>query len=252
LAALGLLLSACGGDSAESAVVDFAEIAASEPQFTFDPSATNARLDVETTIRTVCAVAYGETSDLGELATDQNMEAGGHQDHGPVLTGLQPEATYFYRLQGVGPDGTVYQSEILTFSTPAAEVIEAGSGPSITVVDVSSEYSDAFAATNAVDGNPSTEWSTRGDGDDAYIVIDLGAETAVTAVRFVTREMSDGSSVATTYTVTVDDGPMFGPFDAGLDPPLVGVEFTGRILRFDIESSTGGNTGAVEIEVHRG
>jgi hypothetical protein len=118
-----------------------------------------------------------------------------------------------------------------------------------TVVDVSSEFSAAFAAINAIDGNPNTEWSTRGDGDEAYIVIDLGVETAVTAIRFVTREMSDGSSITTTYTVTVDDGTVFGPFDAGLDPPLV---FTARILRFDVESSTGGNTGAVEIEVHRG
>ena len=62
--------------------------------------------------------------------------------------------------------------------------------------------------------------------------------------------MSDGSSITTTYTVTVDDGTVFGPFDAGMTPPLVDVEFSGRILRFDVESSTGGNTGAVEIEVY--
>ncbi len=254
LIALGLVVVACGGASvnATSSVADFAEIAASEPTFTFDLSAGTARLRVDTTIRAVCAVAYGETEDLGALSTDQDMEAAGHRSHGPVLTGLQPETTYFYRLQGVGPDGTLYQSELLTFTAPAAHEADAGTNRAsfATVVDVSSEFSGAFAATNAIDGDPGTEWSSRGDGDGAYITVDLGAEIAVTAIRFVTREMSDGSSITTTYTVTVDEGTVLGPFDAGLEPPLVDAEFTGRILRFDVESSTGGNTGAVEIEIY--
>ena len=254
LAACGLLAAACGGgsDDGASEVADFADIAASEPTFTFDPSSTTARLRVDTTIRTVCAVAYGETEDLGSLATDQDMEAAGHQDHGPILSGLAPETAYFYRLQGVGPDGTLYRSALLTFTTPAAEEADAGTNRALsaTVVEVSSEFSDAFAAINAIDGNPATEWSSRGDGDGAHITIDLNTEAKVTGIRFVTREMSDGSSITTTFTVTVDDGNVFGPFDAGLTPPLVNVEFTGRILRFDVDSSTGGNTGAVEIEVY--
>jgi hypothetical protein len=36
---------------------------------------------------------------------------------------------------------------------------------------------------------------------------------------------------------------------AGLTPPFADVALTGRILRFDVDASTGGNTGAVEIEV---
>lgn len=244
----GLVVSACAG---ASEVPDFAEIAASQPTFTF-PSATSARLDVQTTIQAVCAVAYGETEDLGALATDQDMDAAGHQDHGPLLVGLAPNTTYFYRLQGVGPDGTLYQSELFTFATPAAQEASAGENLALTasVVDVSSEFSDDFAAANAIDGNSATEWSSRGDGDDAHLTIDLGAETGVTGIRFATREMSDGSAITTTYTVTIESGTVFGPFDAGLTPPLVAVEFTARTLRFDVDSSTGGNTGAVEIEVY--
>jgi len=249
---VALVAAACGGaGTATSTVADFSEIAVGDPTFTFDPSATTARLRVDTTVRAVCAVAYGESASLGSLATDQDMDAAGHAQHGPVLTGLKPETTYYYRLQGVGPDGTLYQSELMTFTTPAASEAVAGANLALeaTVVDVSSEFSDAFAAANAIDGDPATEWSTRGDGDDAYITIDLGAERTVTGLRFVTREMSDGSSITTTYTVTVDDGEVLGPFDAGLDPPLIDVAFTGRVLRFDVETSTGGNTGAVEIEI---
>ncbi len=249
LISLGLVLAACGGGSN---VADFTEIAASEPMFEFDPSGTVVRLHVDTTVDAVCAVAYGETEALGALATDQDMDAAGHQDHGPILAGLEPETTYFYRLQGVGPDGTLYQSELLTFTTPAAA--EAGAGTNLalaaTVTEVSSEFSDAFAAANAIDGNPATEWSSRGDGDDAFITLDLGTKTTVAGLRFVTREMSDGSSVTTTYTVTVDGGETLGPFDAGLTARLVEVSFTGRVLRFDVATSTGGNTGAVEIEIY--
>ena len=249
LAILAAALTAC---SDASGVADFSEIAVSEPTFTFDPSATTARLEVETTIPTVCAVAYGEGESLGSLATDLDMAGGGHQDHGPLLTGLQPDTTYFYQLQGVGPDGTLYQSEVSTFTTAAAT--ESGAGDNValaaTVVDVSSEFSAAFVAGNAIDGNPATEWSSQGDGDDAFITLDLGSATAVTGLSFVTREMNDGSSVTTRYTVIVDDTDRYGPFDAGLTPPLVDVDFSGRILRFEVDSSTGGNTGAVEIEVY--
>lgn len=254
LATCGWLLAACAGGSERAPATDFAEIAASDPTFAFDPSSNSARLTVDTTIETVCAVAYGETGDLGALATDQDMDAAGHLDHGPILTGLAPETTYFYRLQGVGPDGTLYQSELLSFTTPEAQETAASNNLALSasVVDVSSEFSTAFAAANAIDGDSATEWSSRGDGDEAYLTIDLGAEATVTRMRFVTREMSDGSGITTTFTVTVDDGSTFGPFDAGLTPPLVDVAFTGRILRFDVVGSAGGNTGAVEIEVYGG
>ena len=250
---LFLLLAACSDaeQAARDGVVDFDEIAVSDVAFVFDSSATSARVEVETTIRTICAVAFGETEDLGRLATDQDMDAAGHLDHDPVITGLQPETEYFYRLQGVGPDGTLYQSGLLRFATPSAEKDSGATNLALTatVIEVSSEFSADFGGVNAIDGNSSTEWSSNGDGDSAYIIIDLGRAVEVSGFRFVTREMSDGSSIATSYTVTVDDA-VFGPFGAGLDPALVEVDFIGRVLRFDIETSTGGNTGAVEVEVY--
>lgn len=254
IAVLALVATACGGaesDVGSSDVRDFSEIAVGEEVFTFDPAATSGRISLDTNILAICAIAFGETEELGRLSTDQAMDPGGHVDHGALLTDLEPETTYFYRLQGVGEDGNLYRGELSTFTTPAAQEVDAGSNLAVgaTVIDVSSEFSDSFAGANAIDGSPSTEWSTSGDGDDGFITIDLGSPESVVAVRFVTREMSDGSSIATTYTVTVDDGEVLGPFDAGLDPPTIDVEFTGQVIRFDIVSSTGGNTGAVEIEI---
>lgn len=210
-------------------------------------SGRTATLTVETSIDAVCAVAFGETEALGNLATDQDMGGVGHDDHSAVLTGLTPDTEYFYRLQGVGSDGRLYQSDLMTFRTPpgdAAPTEDANLARGAMIVDVSSEFSAAFAAVNAVDGDPATEWSSRGDGDDAYITIDLGRPVVVTAVAFETRSMADGSAIAETFTVTVD-GVTYGPFDVGLAP----VDFTAQTIRFDVATSTGGNTGAHEIAV---
>lgn len=55
------------------------------------------------------------------------------------------------------------------------------------VVETSSEFNENFAGSNAIDGSLATEWSTRGDGDEAFIVIDLGAPQEITGVGFRTR-----------------------------------------------------------------
>jgi len=246
-----VLAGACQNTAGEGEeVLDFAQIAEAGPTIETSPSGISAVLQVTTTIDAVCAVAYGETETLGNLATDQEMGAGGHSDHEVLLTGLAPDTEHFYRLQGVGADGRLYRSEILTFRTPpASEVLP---GPNVAVgsevVEVSSQFSEDFSGVNAIDGDPATEWSTAGDGDDAYLVIDLGREVDAVAVGFHTRSMSDGSATAETFTVTVDNADTHGPFPVG----RADVSFTGQVIRFEVDSSTGGNTGATEIEVFEG
>lgn len=117
---------------------------------------------------------------------------------------------------------------------------------------MSSEFSADFAGLFAIDGDLATEWSTTGDGDDGFITVDLGAERDLGGVEFVTRAMADGTARTGTFTVTVDDGDLLGPFPAGTvaQPDPVDINVTGRRLRFDIETSTGGNVGAVEIRVY--
>lgn len=246
---LATVSAACGGAFSEP-VARFEEIAVSGPEIEVDPSGTVAVLTVETSIDAICAVSYGEGEPAGSIATDREMEPEGHSEHRAILSGLKPDTEYSYRLQGVGTDGRLYQSEVFTFRTP--EVSESALGPNLakggTVIEVSSEFSSSFAAANAVDGDLGTEWSSRGDGDDAFITIDLGQETEVAAVAFRTREMSDGTAITSSFTITVDGVDTYGPFPAGPDP--VEVSFRGQTLRFDVAESTGGNTGAVEIEVY--
>ncbi len=249
VALLGLVAAACGdagGDAAD--VRPFEDIATSDVTFEFNGPATVARLFVTTGVDVVCAVAYGETEELGLIATDDDMAGGAHDDHSPRMPGLQPQTEYFFRLQGVDANGTLYRSELMTFTTPEAlEAAGINVAPNRASVASSSEFSEAFAAENAVDGDFGTEWSSAGDGDDAYLEVDLGEPTEVVGVHYHTRQMTDGTAIAESFTIKVDGGEPLGPFPVDGQPTEVA--FTGRVLRFDVEQSTGGNTGAVEIEV---
>ncbi len=240
--------AACSTAPNSSDILPFSAIAQSDPIIELDPSGTAATLRVTTNQAAVCAVAYGTDGPFGAIATDQDMGAGGgHDDHSALMTGLVPETEYQYRLQGVAADGQLYRSEILTFTTPAAT--DAGFGNNVaigaSVVGVSSEFSTSFAAANAIDGNIGTEWSSSGDGDDAFITIDLGQPMDISAVSFRTRSMNDGSAITSTFTVEVD-GETVGPFPAGDSPAEV--SFRGQILTYRVATSSGGNTGATEIE----
>lgn len=124
------------------------------------------------------------------------------------------------------------------------------------VAGVSSNYASgvddsAFGANNAIDGDPGTQWSSDGDGDDAWIELELAAETRVSAVGFWTRTMGTSAEIKT-FRIVTDRGETVGPFEIR-DASRVfyfDTAFTASRLRFEVSDSTGGNTGAVEIEVY--
>jgi len=255
-AAVALVAAACSSSNDAGVVLDFSEIQSSDFEFTVDANGV-ARMNVSTNIDAACSISYGETDALGTIGTDDDMGGAAHGDHEVVLVDAEPGKTYRFRVQGADAEGNIYQSAIATFTLPDvpegedesmdAHGINVAEGAS--VLEVSSVFSGSWLGENALDGDMTTEWATKGSGDDAYIVIDLGSSRAIAGVEFITRTMSDGSATTTEFTVTVDDGETFGPFIAGdqTDPRFSAVEFTGRVLRFDVAVSTGGNTGAIEI-----
>lgn len=209
----------------------------------------------------ICAIVWGETDRFGHFNNSLDMNGTGLRKHDVYLPGAKPGVAYRFVVQGTTADGTLYRSPVGTFTipkpaanaeaSPSAAPLGANVASSARVAGVSSEYSSAFAAVNALDGNLDTEWATHGDGDDGWVTIDLGAAKKVASVEFLTRSMADGTAITSTYMVTVDGGAALGPFPAGTpaNPRPSPVEVTGRILRFDVMSSTGGNVGAIEIRV---
>ncbi len=252
LVGVALTLAGCTSGDGSSAVEPIAAILASDISIEVDPSGTAATFTVDTTIPVACSVVYGTDGSFGSLAVDNDMQGGAHEDHGPLLSGLTPDTEYQYRLQGSDEAGTLYRSDVMTFRTPAA--VESAIGSNIataaTVTAASSSFSDEFTPERAIDGDLATEWSTAGDGDDAWIEIDLGQPREITGVAFRTRQMSDGTAVTDTFTITVDDDTTFGPYPTGTDATAFDEAVTTRIVRIDAEQTTGGNTGASEIEIY--
>ncbi len=256
---LGLLVAACGGSSDE--VRPFSEVQATDFVFEADPTnPSRAIFRMDTTEPMICAIVWGETESLGNFNNSLAMNGTGIIEHDVFLPGAEPGVTYFYKVQGSTADGTLYESELATFTIPESDAPEGGDedmtrGDNLsltgTVVETSSEFSDAWAGPNAIDDDTTTEWATAGDGDNAFIVIDLGSEKEIAGVEFLTRSMADGTATTTEYTVTVDSGDVLGPFSAGnlSDPMFTELATTGQFFRFDIVNSTGGNTGAIEIRL---
>jgi hypothetical protein len=254
--ALCLGVTACGGNSAtanSTTIRPFGLVEVGKTHLQVAADGRSAIVQLQTNPATVCAIAYGTTASLGSIADDPDMGGTAITRHTVVLAGLAPGETYRFRLTATDAQGTVFQTPGLsTFTTPRNVGVL---GPDIAtgakVVAVSSQWSSAYKAANAIDGNLSTEWSSAGDGNRAFITIDLGREREIGGVAFITREMSDGSAITRTFAVIVDGRRRYGPFPAGnvVDQRIASVSFTGRRLRFDVVTSTGGNTGAAEIEV---
>jgi hypothetical protein len=110
----------------------------------------------------------------------------------------------------------------------------------------------SFGANNAIDGQSNTEWSSHGDGDDAWIEIELDQSYDVQTIGFWTRRMPNETAQIFSFTVTTGEGKTYGPFDLPDANQIYyfPVEFTTNRLRFDAVHTNTGNTGAVEIEAY--
>jgi len=259
---LVLVLAGCTGvgpdagsaDAVDVEVRPLEEVLESSIVVSADPSGTSATVSLTTTIPLACAAIYGEDDDFGMVATDDDMTGATMIDHNPVLLGLEPETDYQYVMQGSDAAGNLYRSEVLTFTTPeATEVATPGTDVAVdgAVAEVSSEFSEAFGAANAIDGDPATEWSSDDDGDDAAITIELPEVTEVVGFGVRSRSMGDGTSIIERYRVIVDDDEVLGPFEGDPDGLRIAEAATsGRSFRFEAVDTTGGNTGFVAVEVY--
>ncbi|MGD1996862.1 MAG: discoidin domain-containing protein [Anaerolineae bacterium] len=261
---LALTLTACGPSvSPGTAILSLEELPDGfEGPDVVDNIGTSVTIEFAGGVPTVCNVAYGMDVDYGSLAT-MPMMGGAVRDHAVTLTGLTPNTGYHYRITLTDEQARVYQSQDFTFTT-AAGVEGAGIRENVAalsagarVIGVSSNWggggnAGSYGASRAFDEQPGTEWSSDGDGDGAWIEIELAQTYEVHTIGLWTRRMSDGTAQILSFSITTDQGETFGPFDLP-DANRVytfPVQFAARTLRFDAVETSGGNTGAVEIGVY--
>lgn len=221
-----------------------------------DLSAEAATVRVQTSKPVMCSVVYGIDDRYGSQSTDPDMGGQPHTDHRAPLRGLPPDSVIHYRIQGAAPDGAIYVSRDLTFQTPPSGAaagarrnlasLQAGAR----IAEASSVFgsSPAWKAENAIDGDPRTEWSSQGDGNRAFLTVDLGKVTEVAEVGAWTRTMGTSAQISS-FRVVGDGGIIAGPFDLpdALRLHSFPVRLTTRLLRFEVVSSSGGNAGFVEV-----
>jgi hypothetical protein len=176
------------------------------------------------------------------------------------ITNFANDGFDYYRVQGIDASGVLYISEVMTFETPprVARDVEnlASAALGAEVIGYSSAFGDAapeatWGVGSAFDDNPNTAWSSAGDGDGAWVEVQLARRAHVEAVSFRSRSMSDGSAITRSFTVTTESGEVFGPFDLpdADQPHRFDLALEAQSLRFDFVDTTGGNTGAVDIAV---
>ncbi len=252
-----VLVAACSSsDGSSLATRPLSEILTGSVEMV-DLTANSASVRVDTAVDVVCSVVYGTDTGYGNQSTDPDMGGLPHTQHRAPLRGLLPDTLYHYRLQGTGADGTVYVSDDLTFRTPAGDSSAEENGQNVAslaasarVAEVSSTFGDssAWAADNAIDDDPRTEWSSAGDGNAAFISIDLAETYELTGIGFWTRTMGSSAQI-TRIEVVTEDGTKLGPFEIpdASRMYVFPVSVSAQRLRFDVLDSSGGNTGAVEI-----
>ncbi|MEM6280622.1 MAG: discoidin domain-containing protein [Chloroflexota bacterium] len=226
-----------------------------------DITDTTARVNFIGTEALACYLIYGTDETYGDVTNDPDMAQAAIIEHNPIMVGLEPETEYTFRMMGTSEDGQLYVSEVYTFTTTAADtsananLLSPDNGTS--VVEVSSNFGDGpndgrWGVLNAFDSNTATEWSSNGDGDDAFFVVEFDAPRQINELEFQTRAMSDGTAITSSFTVTADDGTTYGPFviDGSDISYTFDVNFVTETLRYDVEESTGGNTGIVDIAAY--
>ena len=218
----------------------------------------------ETAIPTQCHAIYGRTADvLDTTATDPDMAPGSLiTDHKVPLENLTPLTMFYFRAVATDASGKTYTSDEDSLTTTAGDPVlamtnVARASMGTTVSAVSSNWSGGsndsdWGVDHVIDADMYTEWSSNGDGNGAYVVLDFGQSRTVTHFGFRSRKMRDGTSIIQSVQLSFDGGATVGPF-ATPDPDHryafeLAAPVTARTVRVEAVATTGGNTGAKEIQ----
>ncbi|MFN2364158.1 MAG: discoidin domain-containing protein [Halarsenatibacteraceae bacterium] len=240
------------------------EVEASDEGFVNIPEVTEvsgsgASLEFSTAEPTLSSTAIGLAEDFGRVARASGREPA--RDHEVSLPGLESDSEYYSETITIDETGELIRSEMITFKT--LELAEEDYGENFALLEkgadisgVSSNFGNdiagSFGALNAIDGDPGTEWSSQGEGDNAWIEIELAEKIKVTGFGFWSRTMGDTGEI-TKLRVLDGAGEVLGEFEIPDAEKLYNFSLTpvqAQKLRFEVVESTGGNTGARVIRVY--
>ena len=248
-------------NSLQAKFISLGEIAVTSPSAT-NITESSVVINFSGYIPIACVVVYGESENFGFIAVDDSMGRSAVKEHRLELVDLKADTLYYYRLQGTAKDGMIYVGEVRTFRTTLNKDLStinarqnlASISNGAKIISVSSnigfqDNTGRWGANSAIDSDEKTAWSSNGDGNNAFVEIELSNMAQIDTIEFWTRSMSNNTAQIFSFTVTNEIGDTVGPFSLpDADKPFqFSVEIIARRLRFDVETSNGGNTGAIEI-----
>lgn len=269
LRALLLLLAAAGGCGSHGDDLLPAQDAAVEQTLAFnnlrieEVSARRAVVRFDTSRPTRCEAEWGFSSgSIENVATDPNMDPGTLLlQHEVPLEDLPPNATVYLRARATDAANNTYYSDVIHFQTLDGEAGPGGTNVAqismgAFIAQVSSNFggagnAEAWGANQAIDGAMGTEWSSWGNGDDAWLEIHLGRERTLKRFAFRSRKMTDGTSIISSVRLVLDGRPTeaFSTPDPDIRYEFTLPTTTARSVRVEAVTTTGGNTGIKEVEL---
>lgn len=249
------------GDAAIGVEVKFSQVRAEQL------TESSAVIRFETSAPVLGSVEYGPGSaSLDSVAVDPEADPLlGQTSHSVALGGLSADTVWTFRARGVDAEGVLHVSEPLQFTTLAPVVVPVTGNVALAthgakIFAVSSNFgglpnTSSKGANKVHDGDLDTQWASNGDGDGAFVELDLGADRAVARVGLrAAVQPSDGSGHIQTARVLFD-GVDPGLGVVSLDDPDELYSFslpaavTVRRVRVEAVVTTGGNTGLREVQV---
>jgi hypothetical protein len=220
--------------------------------------ANDVRIEFVTGEPVLASTAVGESGEFGRLA--RLPERKPFADHELKILGLKAGTEYLSETIIINRSGEVYRSAGIEFETEPGEGGNLGKtgenlASSAEINDVSSiwggEPEGSFGAKNAIDGEPGTEWSSQGEGNDAWIEVKLSERSRVVGFGFWTRTMGETGQISQLRVLT-GDGRVIGEYEipsADKIHTFEVPEVEAEVIRFEVLDSSGGNTGVREIKI---
>jgi hypothetical protein len=221
------------------------------------------RADVRFTskVPTLASTAFGPDADYGRSA--RMASAAPLLSHEVPLMALTPGSAYMAHVLLIDQRATVFQHQPLEFETLEQTAISETFN-NIALLDRGSvvsavsgnwgggDLNSSYGANHAIDNNPTSEWSSDGEGNNAWIEITLEQPSEVNGIGFWTRTMGDSAQISR-FRVIANGDIVLGEFDLPDADQVFRFSVPETLvtqLRFEVVESSGGNTGARSIEVY--
>lgn len=174
-----------------------------DTSFEIDAGNDEALLQFTAPITSDCIVEYGQNDGYGEVVPCR----GARPAQEALLTGLEPNATYHYRVILLDTDGRFYRSRDATFRFEPVTIDTEAVGSDAPVVVNASDESPVNILQTASDEDEETIWEPE-SGNESFITFTFDEEkrpwtASVSCWMLRTRQATSSLTYTSTHTVTV-------------------------------------------------